>query len=174
MVRLCFDYGHGGLDSGAIYIGRKESIDNLNIGMEVAKKVRVSDIYVDETRTSDIYLGLNERVDFANNRNCDYFISFHRNAFYPEKACGVETFIYPNGSPKAGQLAESIQNGLVNCGFINRGVKKSNFYVLRKTKMPAILMEIGFIDNTLDNALFDNKRKEIIDELSRTIILNCG
>ncbi|WP_353095832.1 N-acetylmuramoyl-L-alanine amidase [Tissierella praeacuta] len=94
MARLCFDYGHGGHDSGAIYNGRKESMDNLSIGMEVAKKVRLSDIYVDETRISDITLGLKERADF---------------------------------------------------------------YVLRKTKMPAVLIEIGFIDNALDNDLFDRK-----------------
>lgn len=86
MVRLCFDYRHGGLDSGAIYNGRKESMDNLSIGMEVAKKVRSCGLYVNETRISDITLELKERVDFANNKNCDYFISFHRNAFYPERA----------------------------------------------------------------------------------------
>jgi len=47
----------------------------------------------------------------------------------------------------------------VICGFKNRGVKKADFYVLRETKMPAVLIEIGFIDNSIDNALFDIKRK---------------
>lgn len=171
MVRLCFDYGHGGKDSGAIYNCRKESIDNLSIGMEVAERIRMFGVEVDETRTTDEIMGLKERVLFANSGKYDYFISFHRNAFKPEEGSGVETFFYLNGSEKARKLAKRIQDDLVACGFKNRGVKAADFYVLRETKMPAVLVEIGFIDNTLDNTLFDNKRREIIHGISRAIIL---
>ncbi len=171
MIRLCFDYGHGGKDSGAIYNGRKESMDNLSIGMEVAKRIRIFGVEVDETRTSDVNVGLKERCDFANKGDYDYFISFHRNAFSPEKATGVETFVHPNASPKANELAMLLQKALVECGFKDRGVKKANFYVLRETKMPAILVEIGFIDNSLDNNILDIKRRQIIHELSKSIIL---
>lgn len=167
MVRICFDYGHGGRDSGAMYKGRKESVDNLNIGIKVAERVRLFGIEVDETRTTDISMGLKERANLANNGKYDYFISFHRNAFRTEEATGVETFIHPKASPKARRLAEDIQKALVICGFKNRGVKTANFYVLRKTRMPAVLIEIGFIDN----ALFDFKRRQIINELSKVIIL---
>ena len=171
MVRLCFDYGHGGKDCGAIYKYRKESIDNLNIGMEVANRVRMFGIKVDETRTTDVIMGLKERVIFANNGKYDYFISFHRNAFRPEEGIGAETFIYTHGSLKSRQLAEKIQRALVICGFENRGIKMADFYVLRKTIMPAVLVEVGFIDNSIDNFIFDNNRREIIHEISRSIIL---
>lgn len=171
MVRLCFDYGHGGKDPGAMYKGRKESNDNLSIGMEVAKRLRIFGVEVDEIRTIDVSIGLYERCVFANNGKYDYFISFHRNAFKPEVGNGVESFVYTNASLKARQLARKIQDSLVGCGFKNRGVKTANFYVLRETKMPAVLIEIGFIDNSTDNTLFDDKRKEIVHELSKAIIL---
>ena len=170
MVKVCFDYGHGGRDPGALYKGRKESMDNLDLGMSVAEQVGIYSLEIGETRDSDINLSLKERVDFANRGSYDYFISFHRNAFKPEVASGAEVFIHLNASPKAKALAEEIQKGLVSCGFKNRGVKTANFYVLSKTKMPAVLIEIGFIDNSLDNELFDLKRKEIIHEISRAII----
>lgn len=171
MIRLCFDYGHGGRDPGAVYRGRKESMDNLSIGMEVAKRVRIFGVEVDEIRTTDVSVGLEERCIYANNGKHDYFISFHRNAFRPEEANGAETFVYTNPSVRARQLAKEIQRNLEACGFRKRGVKTADFYVLRKTKMPALLIEIGFIDNSGDNAIFDYKRKDIVHQLSKAIIL---
>lgn len=170
MVKVCFDYGHGGNDPGATYKGRKESADNLDIGMKVAKRVGEFNIETAETRTSDINLSLKERADFANKGEYDYFISFHRNALKPEVANGAETFIHPKASRKARKLAKKIQKGLVACGFRNRGIKTSDFYVLSKTKMPAVLIEIGFIDNSEDNDLFDLNRREIIDRISNVIV----
>lgn len=172
MVKICLDYGHGGRDPGASYKGRKESVDNLDLGMKLADRLRMSNLIVGETRTSDVDLTLNERVDFANRGSYHYFISLHRNAFKPEVANGVEVFIHPKASPKARKLAGEIQKNLAACGFRNRGVKTADFYVLRKTKMPALLIEIGFIDNSRDNELFDLKRNQIIDEISKAIILN--
>ncbi len=96
MARLCFDYGHGGSDSGACYNGRKESMDVLDIGRKVAAEVRMHGITVDETRTTDATVSLQQRSDFENMQSYDYFISFHRNAFSPEKATGVETYTYLN------------------------------------------------------------------------------
>ena len=171
MVKICFDYGHGGRDPGAVYKGRRESMDNLDIGMRVAEQAGKSNFKIGEIRTMDMDVTLKERVDFANKGKYDYFISFHRNAFKPEQANGAEIFIHPGASPKARRLAERIQKGLVACGFRDRGVKTANFYVLRKTKMPAVLIEIGFIDNSGDNELFDLKRREIIDEISKAIVL---
>lgn len=162
MARLCFDYGHGGVDSGACYKGRKESNDVLSLGKAVAAEVRRHGVVVDETRTSDATVSLRERSNFENRNNYDYFISFHRNAYKPEKARGVETYTYLSASTKAKVLAEKIQAGLVSSGFVNRGVKTANYHVLRETICPAVLIEMGFIDNSSDNALFDSKRNEIV------------
>lgn len=117
MLRICFDYGHGGRDPGAVYKGRCESMDNLSIGT------------------------------------------------------GVEVFVYTKASPKAIHLASEIQKALVSCGFRDRGVKKANFQVLRTTVMPAVLIELGFIDNSLDNELLDENRDEIIEKIAKAILV---
>lgn len=174
MSRLCFDYGHGGRDPGAGYKARKESSDVLSIGREVAEEIRRHRVIVDETRISDTTVSLNDRSNFENRNTYDYFISFHRNAYEPEKAKGVETYTYLNQGAKAKGLAEKIQSSLVNVGFKNRGVKKANFHVLRETKAPAVLVEIGFIDNSGDNALFDSKRNEIVKAIAKAILFQLG
>jgi N-acetylmuramoyl-L-alanine amidase len=170
MVRLCFDYGHGGKDSGAVYNGRKESNDVLSLGRAIATEVRRYGVIVDETRTSDTAVTLGDRSDFENKNTYNYFISFHRNAYVPEKAKGVETYTYLSPGKSSKGLAKRIQASLVTLGFVNRGVKEANFHVLRETKAPAVLIEIGFIDNTNDNNIFDSNRSEIIKALTKAIL----
>ena len=171
---LCFDYGHGGSDGGACYNGRKESNDVLSLGKAVAAEMRRHGVTIDETRTSDTTVSLIARSDFENKKDYDYFISFHRNAFQPETANGVETFTYLNGSVQAKSLANKVQTNLVAVGFLNRGVKEANFHVLRETYATAILIEVGFIDNTNDNKIFDTKNDDIIKAITKAILAQCG
>ncbi|HHX59968.1 MAG TPA: N-acetylmuramoyl-L-alanine amidase [Epulopiscium sp.] len=174
MIKLCLDYGHGGNDQGASYKGRKEKDDVLKAGLAVAKELRRHGIAVDETRTSDTTVSLGARSNFEKKGSYDYFISLHRNAYQPEVGQGVEVYTYTKQSAKARSLADKVQKALVGVGFRDRGVKKANFHVLRETKAPAILVEIGFIDNNKDNQIFDSKfdgikeciTKAILDELS--------
>lgn len=170
MAILCFDYGHGGRDPGAVYKGRKEKDDVLEVGKLIASNIRQYGVLVDETRNSDRTLSLKERSRYENKKNYDFFISFHRNAFKPEKASGVETYIYLKGNSKAKVLARKIQKSLVDLSFLDRGVKTANFHVLRETKAPAVLLEIGFIDNSLDNKIFTGKKAEIVDAISKAIL----
>lgn len=174
MARLCFDYGHGGSDSGACYKERKESNDVLSLGKAVAAEVRRHGITVDETRTSDTTVSLRRRSNFENRNTYDYFISFHRNAYKPEKARGVETYVYTRPGAKAKALAEKIQFGLVSVGFGNRKVKTANYHVLRETRCPAVLIEVGFIDNSGDNNIFDSRRNEIIKVITKAILEQLG
>jgi len=147
MVRLCFDYGHGGKDPGSSYEDRKEKDDVFKIGKRVANILRESAIKINETRTRDKTVSLKTRSDFEKRRNYDYFISFHRNAFKPEKANGVETYTYIKQTSKAKNMDSKIQKALVN---------------------------IGFIDNTKDNKLFDDKFDEIAKSISEAILDQLG
>lgn len=174
MNKICFDYGHGGTDPGAVYKGRRESQDNLSIGMAVAKELRKQGIKVDETRSKDIAVSLKQRSDFENKSDYDFFISFHRNAFKPETAKGAETYVYLTGSSESRLLAEKIQKVLVDVGYVNRGIKAANYHVLKETKSPAILIEIGFIDNTKDNEIFENQRMEIVNGITKAITTHLG
>lgn len=71
-------------------------------------------------------------------------------------------------------MAEKIQRSLIGVGFVNRGVKRKNFHVLRETVAPAILVEMGFLDNSKDNQLFDSKKRQIIEALAAAILQQLG
>lgn len=161
-MKFLFDYGHGGNDPGAVYGKRKESNDVLRLGQAVAKRLRAAGAVVDETRTK-------ARTKRENGSKYDYFISFHRNAIAPEKAHGAEVFTYPTASGKAKKLAKQLQDALVGVGFKNRGVKNAGYYVLKNTKAPAVLLEVGFIDHTTDNKLFDGRFDEIVEAIVQVL-----
>ncbi len=144
------------------------------IAKGVAEELGRNGVVVDETRNADQTVSLKERSDLENRGAYDYFISLHRNAFKPEQAKGVETYIYLNPQARTRDLAEKIQAALVDVGFVNRGVKAANFHVLRETKAPALLVEIGFIDNFDDNQLFDTRKDEIIRSLTKAILAHLG
>lgn len=169
---ILLDYGHGGKDPGATYKGRHEADDVLSLGQAVAKRLRAAGVLIDETRTSNITVSLGQRVKLEQQKKYDFFISFHRNAFKPEVGTGAEVYIYNLTNPlsKSKTLAEKIQNALVHVGYHNRGVKEADFYVLKHTKAPALLLEIGFIDNSTDNALFDSKFQEIASRIANAIL----
>lgn len=173
MGKIIFDYGHGGTDSGATLGRRYEKNDNLKLGKDVKKEVERHGVQVDETRKGDETLSLNGRSVIANKKNYDFFISFHRNAFN-KKSRGAETFTYILKKPKAVQLATDINDAMVKVGFKNRGVKNANFAVLRQTKADAVLMEVGFVDNELDNALFDRVYQSLVLEITKAILKNLG
>lgn len=168
---ILFDYGHGGKDPGATYKGRQEANDVLLLGQAVAKRLRAAGVQIDETRTTNTTLSLQQRVEMEQKKKYDFFISFHRNAFKPEVGTGAEVFVFnlTNPQSKSKPLADKIQSALVNVGFRNRGVKEANFYVLKNTKAPALLLEIGFIDNSADNQLFDEKFDAIVDGITNAI-----
>lgn len=171
MYKVFFDYGHGGVDPGAVNGDRKESNDNLLIGMAIAAELRKERVEVKESRVRDITLSPRERSSLANQQGYNFFISFHRNAAVDPSANGAEVFIYSHTkSTTSRPLAEAIQKAMVEVGFRNRGVKASGFHVLRATKAPAVLIELGFISNTLDNTLFDGKRNEIIKGIAGAIL----
>lgn len=172
MANWLGDAGHGGKDAGASYNGRKESDDVLRLATRVGELMRANGENFSMTRTSDKFLELSERTAIENRGKYDYFISFHRNAFSPNKAKGVETYSLST-TGKGRELATKVQSNL-NKIFFDRGVKTSNFYVLRKTKCPAILIEVGFIDSDEDNKIFDQKFEEIAQAITKACLSQVG
>lgn len=100
---------HRGKDPGATYKGRHESKDVLLVGQAVAKRLRAAGVIVDETRSADTTLSLDQRVKTELKKKYDYFISFHRNAFKPEQATGAEVYVYRAYNTKSKTLAVKIQ-----------------------------------------------------------------
>lgn len=179
MARIVIDPGHGGSDSGAVYEGRREKDDNLRLALAVGEILENNGADVVFTRTTDVYNTPFEKAMMGNNANADYFISFHRNATpTPNSSSGIETLVFRKGS-EAENIAESINTELAELGFNNRGViERPNLVVLRRTRMPAVLVEAGFIDNEEDNAKFDAEfdqiAQAIADGIMNSIDLNAG
>lgn len=171
MARIVIDPGHGGSDSGAVYEGRREKDDNLRLALAVGQILENRGADVVYTRTTDVYNTPFEKAMIGNNADADYFISFHRNAVpTPNTSSGIETLVFSNQGTAA-NIAENINTELAALGFNNRGViERPNLVVLRRTRMPAVLVETGFIDNDADNAKFDAEFDQIAQAIADGIM----
>ncbi len=165
------DAGHGGYEPGAIYNGRQEKDDNLALTLALGNQLEENGYEVVYTRTTDMYESPFEKAMEANASGADLFISIHRNAFpTPNTASGVESLVYDKTGIKY-EIAEAIDQKLAEVGFVDLGVKeRPNLVVLKRTNMPAVLVEVGFIDSDDDNALFDEKFDEIAKAIADGII----
>ncbi len=169
--RIVVDSGHGGEDPGAVYQGRQEKDDTLQLGLAVGEILKENGVDVIFTRTEDIYQTPFQKAQIANEAMADYFVSIHRNSSpRPNQYEGVETLVYDKSGIKL-EMAENINSALEDVGFKNLGVKaRPGLVVLRRTKMPALLVEAGFINSDSDNQLFDEKFNEIAQAIAGGIL----
>jgi N-acetylmuramoyl-L-alanine amidase len=166
MALIVLDAGHGGINPGAVYNGRQEKDDALALTLAVGQILENNGVDVYYTRTVDIYESPYQKAMEANEVGADYFVSIHRNSSpYPNQYTGVETLVYSRFGPAA-VLAANINEQLEEVGFVNQGVnERTNLVVLNRTQMPAVLVEVGFINNDSDNVLFDER----FDAIARAI-----
>lgn len=166
MPLIVLDAGHGGANPGAIYEGRQEKDDALALTQAVGEILENSGIDVYYTRTTDIYESPYQKAEEANAAGADFFVSIHRNSSpYPNQYTGVESLVYSLYG-EAARLAANINYQLERIGFVNQGVnERRNLVVLNRTQMPAVLVEVGFINTDADNLLFD----EQFDAIARAI-----
>ncbi|MCR8641995.1 N-acetylmuramoyl-L-alanine amidase [Paenibacillus sp. N1-5-1-14] len=153
MVDFTIDAGHGGYDPGANGpTGLTESATTLKLALKVGSLLTANGVSVNYTRTTDTFVGLSERANYANNTGANYFLSIHLNSA-GATATGTETYAFdPGGSDE--RLASFVQSNLVSAiGLPNRGVKFANFAVLRETNMAAVLTEVCFISNPSEESL---------------------
>ena len=169
--KIVLDAGHGGTDPGAIYKERKEKDDNLALTLAVGKILEDNGVDVVYTRTEDVYQTPFEKARIANQSGADYFISFHRNSS-PEDTQyqGVEVLVYDKSGIKY-EMAQNIVGALGELGFREIGVKeRPGLVVLRRTRMPALLIETGFLNSDEDNKLYDEKKNEIAEAIAGAIL----
>ena len=164
-ISVVIDAGHGGKDPGAVGNGIQEK----DIVLDVSKRAKAHvekfypEIKVIMTRSGDSFHSLASRSKMANDLKADCFVSVHVNGAASDQASGYESFIH---SSKASNSDDAkLQNNLhsrlaklwASKGGRDRGKKKENFHVLRETKCPAVLLELGFITSAKDaNLLKDN------------------
>ena len=170
MPTVIIDPGHGGMDPGAVYKGRQEKDDNLRLALAVGELLSQNGVDVLYTRTDDVYDSPYRKAMIANESGADYLISFHRNASpIAGNASGIETLVYADRGVAA-QMARDINRELAALGFRDIGViERPGLAVLRRSRMPAVLIETGFIDNDADNLKFDEEFEEIAAAMGRLI-----
>lgn len=168
---IMLDAGHGGRDPGAVYNGRQEKDDTLRLVLAIGEILQDNGIDVEYTRTTDVYESPYEKAMKANNAGVDFFISIHRNSFPTDNVVsGVESLVYDLSGIKL-EMAENINEQLEAVGFVNLGVKaRPNLVVLRRTRMPAVLVEVGFINSNTDNQLFDDNFNDIAQAIASGIL----
>ncbi|QGG53824.1 N-acetylmuramoyl-L-alanine amidase [Lysinibacillus pakistanensis] len=166
---IIIDPGHGGTDSGNTFGTIYEKDVVLKVSKLVERKLAATGANVLMTRTDDVYPTLPDRVDFTNVNYGEIFVSIHANSVLNNTtANGTETFYAMTSGDKQESidLATFVNNQIVNdLKMRNRGVKNEQFYVIRNTIIPAILVELGFLTNSEDRAkLTDDHYIELFAE----------
>ena len=187
-IKIVLDAGHGGHDPGAVANGMRESDINLEVTNELYHILKATKLFkLKRTRKKNVFVTIGDRWRKANHWDADYFISIHSNA---GGGTGVETII-PTASPnnprrdlqETRRFAEIMSNTLGNA--FNMRVRRANgvmletetghrvLGVLRNTAMPAILVELAFMDSPLHNpdvAILRYQRRELAEALAKGIL----
>ncbi|MFZ5645826.1 MAG: N-acetylmuramoyl-L-alanine amidase [Bacillota bacterium] len=170
-MKIVIDQGHGGRDPGASGNGLAEADLTGQLGLIVKEKLAGYDAEVEFAPRGS----LNERAAFANNAGADLFVSIHINA---GGGTGYESHIYIGAATTTLTIAKSVHTILsawyAERGFRDRGLKQSNFAVLRETKMPAVLLENLFIDRAEDAAFLKDNLPDIGNEIAWAIAQAVG
>ncbi len=171
-VVVMIDPGHGGKDSGAVGIGGlQEKNIILPISQKLARILQQNGVQVILTRDSDYFVSLQGRVDLASRANADVFVSIHANSAGSERpdVSGLETYYYDSGLG----LARIVHNSILKSVNVrDRGVRRARFYVLRKSSMPSILVETGYMTGREDIAKLRNPQyqNQMAEAIARGVL----
>ena len=154
MTKIFIDAGHGGDNPGALAAsGLKEADVTLDIALRLGRILKSRGYEVDYSRTENVTVSLAERARLANDWGADYFISIHCNSNPNPVFNGTSTYCFRLGTTAA-VLAQYVNTSLVEAiNTLDLGVMTANFAVLRRTRMPAILVETAFLSNPEEAAL---------------------
>lgn len=170
---VVLDAGHGGTASGTVSLkGKLEKEFNLAIIRKIQTLlIQESQVDVVFTRTDDVTLGLQDRVNIAEAANANLFISIHGNSLdltYPnrEKINGSETYYSRSDSLPLAQIMH--KHLVMGTGFKDNGIKTKSLHVTRETSMPAVLLEVGYLSNPGNESSMFNEKFQ--DNLAREIV----
>ncbi len=167
LTTVVIDAGHGGHDRGGI---PGQRIAEKDMTLDVAQRLRnvlsTSGYRVVMTRDSDVFVPLPTRVAIANSYRNAIFVCIHFNATQRRGAGGIETYFYSRDSlPLASAIHSYVVGGAPSS---NRGVRRRGYYVLRKTNIPAVLVECGFLTNPTEAAYAQTAsyRQKLAEEIA--------
>src|ERR1044072_2326962 len=167
---IVIDAGHGGCGRGGVPGQRiSEKDKTLDVAQRLKRLLQAEGYRVVMTRDSDVFVSLGARVAIANSYRGASFVSIHFNCATRSGANGIETYYYRGDS--AG-LAQSIHRNVVSISpSENRGIRRRGFYVLRRTAIPSVLVECGFLTNPTEGrlALSASYRQQLAERIARGI-----
>ncbi|WNS81350.1 N-acetylmuramoyl-L-alanine amidase [Domibacillus sp. DTU_2020_1001157_1_SI_ALB_TIR_016] len=175
-MKIAIDAGHGPATRGKRSPdGMKEFEFNRATALFLRDELPADTLLVHDDQ---IDLSLRERVQRANQAGADLYVSIHANAFGTgwTEPNGIETYVCTSRPPESMAIAQAVQRELVLAtGRRDRGVKTADFYVLRKTIMPAILIEAGFMTHKTEASLLQRTdyRKTCARAIASAIRLTC-
>jgi len=169
---VVIDPGHGGRDPGAIGIGGLQEKDViLPISQQVARILEQQGMQVRLTRNNDTFVSLEGRTTMANNLNADLFVSIHANAISLQRpdVNGLETYYFQSGRDLAATIHRNI---LQRVNVRDRQVRQARFYVLRQSRMPSVLVEVGFVTGREDaaNLRNSNYQRQMAEAIAAGIV----
>jgi len=152
---VVIDAGHGGHDRGGIAGQRvSESMMNLDVALRLRSVLQSYGYRVVMTRDSDVFIPLGTRVAIGNSYRDAIFVCIHFNATPRRSASGIETYFYSSQSlPLASAIHYYVAGGAPS---ENRGVRRRGFFVLRRTTIPSVLVECGFLTNPTEAQYAEN------------------
>jgi N-acetylmuramoyl-L-alanine amidase len=166
-ITVVIDAGHGGHDRGGIPGQRVAEKDmNLDVAQRLRNVLSARGYRVVMTRDSDVFVPLGTRVAIANSYRNAIFVCIHFNATGRRGASGIETYFYSRDSlPLASAIHYYVAGGAPSD---NRGVRRRGYYVLRKTSIPAVLVECGFLTNPTEAAYAQSAsyRQKLAEEIA--------
>lgn len=166
-VTVVIDAGHGGHDRGGIPGQRiAEKVMTLDVAQRLRNVLQASGYRVVMTRDSDVFVPLGTRVAIANSYRNAIFVCVHFNATNRSGASGIETYFYSRDSlPLASAIHHFVVGGAPSS---SRGVRRRGYYVLRKTTIPAVLVECGFLTNPTEAAYAQSAsyRQKLAEEIA--------
>lgn len=168
-MKIAIDPGHGGRDPGAVGIdlGLLEKVVTLDFGLALRDFLLTYGFEVVMTRTDDTFVSLRQRAEMVNRARPDLLLSLHVNSSENREANYLSAYVFSRQSPAA-KVGEAVLQSLASVsGWPNGGVRVNNFYILRETIPPAILLELGFISNPEQEAALS--RPDFRRQLTRAI-----
>ncbi len=174
---VVLDAGHGGDDTGAIAFDSNEKDIVLPIALRAGALLEDAGIRVAYTRVKDEPVSLADRVLLAENQKADLFVAVHANAYDTKPELnGVETYCFERGG-ESEVLAKELHAAVLEATGANDNLQRTaDYYVLRNTTMPAVLLETGYMTNEAEHAKLANSdyQEKIARAIANTVLVHLG
>ncbi|EIA10552.1 N-acetylmuramoyl-L-alanine amidase [Flavobacterium frigoris] len=170
LINVVIDAGHGGEDFGATQdeITEKEIVEQLITKIKIFNKNK--NIVIHYTRSTDKFIPLKDRTDFINTIKPDLVLSLHVNTSLNSNTSGMEFYVSKESNfyQKSNLIAENFQISFLNSNYKVAEIKNANFYILNKSEVPAVIMELGYLTNESDKKNLANNHEQ--NQIAKKII----